>query len=301
MITTLVATALLAAPLAPSEGLELLTLGANQPSLERLDAKCKKGVDLILRAPLAEVRKAAATLSVSCAKPRFPKLAAILDRQAPGCRASDDACAAWLLHARAALVDVMGPDGTPADLAQVLTALAAVGVGDSVDATAANRAVDAASRISDAKADNAAVQRVALSAWLALPATTRAGAENAFAKLIPRVLGTNGDDPEVWGAFVYMAQRANAVDATKQFLDALAETTRNASHRAKAHYLRGCLAMQEKDDESARAAFGSAAKADPFDATYRKAVNDVAAGTKFQCKIVMTPFDTALKEALQPQ
>jgi hypothetical protein len=166
---------------------------------------------------------------VSCVKPRFPKLAAILDKHAPRCGVSDEACAAWLLHARAALVDVLGPAGVTADFGQVLTALAALGAGDSVDAPSANRAVEAANRVSAAKADNPAVQRLALAAWLALPAT--AGAENGFAKLIPRVLGTNGEDPEVWGAFVYMAQRADAVDATKHFLDAVTETTTNASHQ----------------------------------------------------------------------
>ncbi len=300
MIAALVLTALVSAPLSPSEGLDVLSLGANQPSLDKLDAKCRKSVDLILRAPLAVVREAASTLSVSCAKPRFAKVAAAIDKQAARCALDDETCAAWLLHARAALVDVLGPRGTPADFAQVVSAIAATGVGETVDAKQADGALEAANRVSAAKPDHAAVQRLALAAWLSLPATG-AGMETSFAKLIPRVLATNGDDPEVWGAFVFMAQRADAVGATKQFLEAQAETAASAAHRAKAHYLRGCLAMQEKDSAGARAAFGAAAKADPFDATYSKAVNDVAAGMTFQCKVVMTPFGTALENILRRQ
>ncbi len=296
MSAALLVAVLVIAPLSPSEGLDVLALGADQPSLAKLDAKCKKGVDLILRAPLSEIRKAA-PISVKCAQPRFAKLGALLDRQAARCTKSDTDCAAWLLHAQAALVDVLCPSCAQSDFANVLTVLAAVGVGETIDEASATRAVDAASRASAAAADNSAVQRIALAAWLLLPASAGVGVDD-FAKLIPRVLATNADDPDVWGAFVYMAQRTNAVEATKQFLDAVAETTTNALHRGKAYYLRGCLAMQEHDEEGARTAFALAAKADPFDASYKKATGDVAAGVTFQCKVVMTPFGPALKDVL---
>ena len=301
MIVTFAVIALVRAPLAASEGLDLMALGATQPALEKLDGKCRKSADLILGTPLAEVRKAAPKLSVTCAKPRFPKLAALIDGEAAQCALDDERCAAWLVHAKAVLLDVLGPPGAATDFAQVLTAIAALGVGDTVDTASANRAVEAADRVSAAKADNPAVQRLALAAWLSLPASPAGGADTAFAKLIPRVLATNGDDPEVWGAFVYMARQAGAVGATKQFLEAQAETAANAAHRARANYLRGCLAAQENDGAAARTAFELAAKADPFDVTYRKAMNDVSAGTKVQCKLVMTPFGGALRDAVKPR
>ncbi len=295
MIAMLALTAALAAPLSVEEAFDLLTFDADQLSLAKLDAKCKQSADVILRAPTAEVVRIVKSLQVRCAKTRFPKLAAMLDARASACASEGEPCAAWLAHARAALIDVLGPEGTGRDFARVITTLAAKGVGDVVDAAAAERAIEAADRMSSARADSAPTQRIALVTWFLLPS---AKSSDGLAALIPRVLTTNPDDPEVWGAFTYMAQVGKLVEAGKTFLDAVSRGATTATQRGKAYYLRGCLGVYENDNEGARDAFTSAAKADPFEGTYKKALADVNAGVKLECKIVVTPFATPLRDAL---
>lgn len=295
MITTLALSAALAAPLSIQEANEHLILGADQPSLAKLDSRCKEPVDTILRAPIAEVVRIAKKLQVRCAKPRFPKLAARIDQRATACATESEACAAWLVHARAALIDVLGPDGLSRDFARIATTLAAKGVGDKIDAAATDMVIDAVTRASAAKEDGAPIQRLGLVTWFLIPA---AGKTDAFAALIPRVLNTNPEDPEMWGAFTYLAEVGKFYDSAVPFLEAVAGNAKTAAQRGKASYLLGCLHTHFDHPDDARTAFSAATKADPFDNTYKKALTDSQAGVKFECKIIVKPFSNPLSEVL---
>lgn len=302
----LVVHVVLATPLSTTQALNLLEVPANAPVFATAKYKqlgaCQHHVDVILRGTPRDLALGAVAkdtpLRIGCVSPRYAKAGAAIDANVMRCSTDGEECQAWLAHARAVVLDAVADDDSDAvSFARLLSAMTGIGFKDAIDPAACARALRGAARLSAAHPDDGYIQRIALAAWMILPATD---ADSDFTALLKRALQTSPDDPDILSAMVVISEHANATDTAAIIIDNAVNSASTPTARAYALYLSGCIALQKKDTVAAHDYFTTAAKNDPFDGRYSKAIKETSPESRAEprCNLVFSPFSQALKTAL---
>jgi hypothetical protein len=290
--------AIIAAPLTTSQAFGLL---ATSP-IPKVDELCEPSVSLVLHGSSEGLKHALmqkqSPLTVRCVSSPYVKVKQAIDSNTQQCLGGleREECQAWLVHARSFVLDALIDDkSTASDFAHLMSAMTAIGFKDTVSPEAATRALASAARLSASHPQDMYIQRLALAAWMLIPG---GGAE--IGDILKRALAINAADPDLLSAIVVLAEHTNSSDVAATLADNVVKNAKTPTARAYALYLSGCISLQKNDKVAANDYFSTAAKNDPFDGRYAKAVKETEPGSKVEakCSLTFSPFSQALKTAI---